>query len=109
LEEICSTFHDSSIGVLHIDRLRTSEILKGNLDRWQLKLFARGVIPFHVTNELYSDFGAVFTHAHDLAVLCVGVEVPEALLLVLRRLAESIRARPVSESVGQPVERHRVG
>jgi hypothetical protein len=45
--------------------------------------------------------------AEVLAVLCIGVEVPEALLL--RALAESVPARPVSESVGQPVERHRVG
>jgi hypothetical protein len=97
-DEARSHFENGSIDVLHIDGLHTYEAVRHDYETWLAKMSPAGVILFHDTATMRSDFGVhrlwaevaakfphfEFQHDSGLGVLGVGNEVPAPVLAFLR-------------------------
>jgi len=90
-------FDVSSIDLLHIDGLHTYDAVKHDFENWLPKMSPRGIVLLHDIAETRDDFGVHvlwselveryptvgFEHSHGLGVVCVGDEMPDAILALL--------------------------
>jgi predicted HAD superfamily hydrolase len=114
-DDACSSFHDGSIDLLHIDGLHTYEAVRHDFETWQPKLSPRAVVVMHDTNVHENGFGVwrlwdelkgrypffEFLHCNGLGVLGVGPEYPTALDAILKSPAEVSAIRDLFEQLGK--------
>jgi len=115
-DEAVEEFDDSSIDLLHLDGLHTYEAVRHDFEMWLPKLSSSAVMLLHDTNERKQDFGVYqvmaelrdqyptfeFMHGHGLGVVCIGEDVPEAIMaLIGLEGPQATEIRNVYEALGR--------
>lgn len=117
-DEVLPTITDGSVDLLHIDGHHSYESVRHDFEAWLPKLGSRGVVLLHDTMVRERGFGvwrlweeikgqhvsAEVVAGHGLGIVCVGRDVPDAVVELIEELQRDEGLRHFFFDLGRSIQ-----